>query len=228
LIDILILALFAVFILFRLYSVLGSRTGPEKKTPSQHGPYGSPQKSSDLKKNRQNVDGKEDVIDVFFEQTEKGVKGGQLILEAFKRKESSFDVPSFLEGAQVAFETILKAFSTSDKKTLKYLLSPHVFSLFIKDIDARKSAHQTLQILIKDLSVEIINARLTPHTMEINVQFESEQTHTLTSPNSSISKPPIVSQEVLMCTDLWTFEKALNTQDPNWILTATEEGNPSS
>ena len=226
-IDILILALFAAFILFRLYTVLGTRTGPEKKTAPQQ-PYAPSQKSSNVKKKAQNIDGKEPVIDVSFEQTEKGVKGGQRILESFKKKDETFDVPSFLEGAQAAFETILKAFSSSDKKTLKSLLSPHVLSLFIKDIDDRATSHRTLQILIKDLTAEIINARLTSHAMQIDVQFESEQTHTLTSPNSSISKPPIISQEVLMCTDLWTFEKALNTQDPNWILITTEEGNPPS
>ncbi|MBS0186215.1 MAG: Tim44 domain-containing protein [Proteobacteria bacterium] len=224
-IDILILALFAVFILFRLFTVLGSRTGTEKDPFQEPSP---PEKDSNLKKKAKRFFSKEAIIDVPFEQTEKGVKGGQRILESFKKKDSTFNVQEFLEGAQSAFETILKAFSNSDKKTLKSLLSSKVFSLFIKDIEAREEKHQTLQILIKDLNAEILNARLTSHTMEIDVQFESEQTHTTTSPNSSISKPPIVSQEVFMCIDLWTFEKPLNAQDPNWILIATEEGPPSS
>ncbi|HQS84640.1 MAG: hypothetical protein B7Y25_07000 [Alphaproteobacteria bacterium 16-39-46] len=225
-IDILILALFAVFILFRLYTVLGSKTGLEKKTP--HQPFSPAQKTSDLKKKAKSFFGDDTVIDVPFEQTEKGVKGGQHVLESFKKKDSTFQVHQFLEGAQTAFETILTAFAASDKKTLKSLLAPKVFSFFVEDIEKRENDHKTLQILIKDLNAEIINARLTSKTMEIDVQFESEQTHTLTIPNSSISKPPIVSQEVLICTDLWTFEKPLNVQDPNWILIATEEGSPSS
>lgn len=225
-IDILILALFAVFILFRLFSVLGSRTGTEKD-PFQKSSSPS-EKNSNLKKKAKRLFRKESVIDVPFEQTEKGVKGGQGILELFKKKDSTFNVQEFLEGAQSAFETILKDFANSEKSTLKQLLSPKVFSLFVKDIESREEKHQTLQILIKDLNAEILNARLKSHTMEIDVQFESEQTHTVTSPNSSISKPPIISQEVFMCTDLWTFEKPLNAQDPNWILIATEEGPSSS
>ncbi len=225
-IDILILALFAVFILFRLYTVLGSKTGLEKKPP--HQPFSPAQKTSDLKKKAKSSFGDDTVIDVPFEQTEKGVKGGQQVIESFKKKDSTFHVPEFLEGAQAAFETILTAFAASDKKTLKSLLAPKVFSFFVEDIESRENDHKTLQILIKDLNAEIINARLTSKTMEIDVQFESEQTHTLTTPNSSISKPPIVSQEVLICTDLWTFEKPLNVQDPNWILIATEEGSASS
>lgn len=223
-IDILILAIFAIFILFRLYTVLGTRTGDEKDHFSAKESFSN----KDLKTKVKKVLKRGNIIDVSFEQTEKDVKGGQEVLNMFKQKDRSFEVQGFLKGAHIAFETILTAFAKSDKKTLKNLLSPEVFELFEKDIETREKAHQNLEILLKDIKGEIMNARLTSKMMEIDVQFESEQTRTFTTRSSSENSPPRISQEVLICTDLWTFKKFIDSKDPNWILSGTHEAHISS
>ena len=230
-VDLIIFALIAVFILYRLYSVLGSRTGTEKKrsNPFEAQPQSEESSSSNVVNIRSGKKKKpffqtDEVIDVPFELTEKNVKGGQKVIDALKKKEADFSVADFLMGAKIAFETILKAYAHADKKTLKALLSSSVMGLFLKNMEERAKKKQSLDITIKDLTAEIMDARQRGQTIELDVQFVSEQTHTMKTPNPDLSQEDIVSQEAQACVDLWTFEREVGSLSPNWTLVATGEG----
>lgn len=232
-VDLIVFALIAVFILYRLYSVLGSRTGTEKKRPNPFSPRSEESSSSNVvdissaKKKKSSLKSRE-VVDVPFEMTEKDVKGGQKVIDALKKKEPDFTVAHFLAGAKIAFELILKSYAHSDKKALKPLLSPTILNLFITDMEKRSKADQSLDIAISELTAEILDARQVGQKIEFDVQFVSEQTHTIKTSKSEHSQEETVSQEAQGCVDLWTFEREIGSSSPNWILVATGEGSLSS
>ena len=224
--DIIIIAALAIFVLFRLYKVLGSRTGFEKpfspSEPTERSTHEKSPKSQNKAQHKTHDKAQESVIDVNFEQTEADVKGGQDVLDQLKKEDPNFTVPSFLKGAQIAFEAILNAFAACDEGTLKSLLSPKIFSLFMKEVEKRKSSHEELKIRIHDLTAEITDARFVRQFIEIDVAFSSEQTHTFTS--SLTPKTSLPHQEVIGCKDIWTFQRKRSSQDLNWVLINTQEG----
>ena len=223
--DILFFALIAAFLFFRLFSVLGSRTGEEKKRPN---PFSkktkkeedenvvdfSQRRGREAKKNQSSK-----IVDVPFEVTEIGVKGGQKALDAIKKRDASFSVAHFLKGSETAFSMILKAFAAGDTKLLKRLLSSKVYDAFSADIEQRKKSGMTLDIDITSIHPEIVDAHLTKDNATINVRFESEQRHTTNTPENDEKS----NQEAFLCTDIWTFERILNNPNPNWILINTQE-----
>ena len=98
--DIIIFAVIAVFIIYRLRSVLGKRTGFQKKPVDQH-----------FVKKQPTQEKKEAVVPQLKESEQK--------LEAVYKKIPSFEHKKFLEGAKKAFEIIITAFNKGDKETLK-------------------------------------------------------------------------------------------------------------
>jgi predicted lipid-binding transport protein (Tim44 family) len=152
--DIIIFAAIAVFIIYRLRSVLGKRTGFQKKPIDQHFVKKQPKKE------------KEEVKIPHLKENEKK-------LEDVYKKVPSFEHKVFLEGAKKAFEIIITAFNKGDKDTLKTLVSPGVYKAFETAINGGsnnpKSQFYSLVIDgIDDAKVE--NGKIT-----IGVNFISEQ-----------------------------------------------------
>jgi predicted lipid-binding transport protein (Tim44 family) len=152
--DIIIFAAIAVFIIYRLRSVLGKRTGFQKKPIDQHFVKKQPKKE------------KEEVKIPHLKENEQK-------LEDVYKKVPSFEHKVFLEGAKKAFEIIITAFNKGDKDTLKTLVSPGVYKAFETAINGGsnnpKSQFYSLVIDgIDDAKVE--NGKIT-----IGVNFISEQ-----------------------------------------------------
>ena len=119
----------------------------------------------------------------------------------------NFDHNKFLDGAKMAFETIINAFNTGDKKTLKNLLTKDVFKSFEKAIDAKKieSDWQFYSLTID----KIENVKYDSTNINICVSFTSEQFKN--NDENTITKKQ----------DTWTFQKRINTDDPKWLLAST-------
>jgi predicted lipid-binding transport protein (Tim44 family) len=233
-IDLLFLALVAAFVFFRLFGVLGSRDGHDKKRTSPFSsakkPTSRDDKASDSKSpNSKTMAGLEkifgnwgegnigDVIDVAHESTEIGVKGGQTTLNKLKKKDPAFQVNVFLKGAKNAFPMILNAYAEGKLDKVKSYVHDDVLNAFSLGIQARQKAKETLEIVIQDLRAEIVNATIIHNMVQIEVEFHSEQLHKVRKGGDSF-------QEALACVDLWTFERALDGKNPNWILIGTQEG----
>ena len=152
--DIILFAAIAGFIIYRLRSVLGKRTGFQKK-PTDHQP-----KYKELKEEEQN-------------QKIPSLLDNQLKLETVYKKVSNFDHKQFLDGAKKAFEIIITAFNNGDKKTLKNLVSQDVYNAFEKAIDENTNnpSAQFYSLIID--SVE--NAKVENNTISISLNFISEQ-----------------------------------------------------
>jgi len=184
--DILIFAAIAGFIIYRLRSVLGKRTGFQKNI--------SEPKPQETKK-------QEDV------QKIPSLMDNETKLEVVYKKVNNFNHREFLDGAKKAFEIIISSFNNGDKKTLKNLVSKDVYSAFEKAIDEKTNNPESQ---FYSLIVEgIADAKVENDTISISVNFISEQM--LNNDEGSIVKNK----------DTWTFEKAVNSSSPIWILTQT-------
>ena len=150
--DIIIFAVIAVFIIYRLRSVLGKRTGFQKNTTQQQF----------VKKETEQI-----------QQKTPQLKENEQKLETVYKKVASFDHRVFLEGAKKAFEIIITAFNKGDKKTLKDLVSKDVYNAFKSAIDSKSNnPNSQFYSLVVD-SIEyasVENAKIT-----IAVNFISEQ-----------------------------------------------------
>ena len=152
--DIILFAAIAGFIIYRLRSVLGKRTGFQKK-PTDHQP-----KYKELKEEEQN-------------HKIPSLLDNQLKLETVYKNVRNFDHKQFLDGAKKAFEIIITAFNNGDKKTLKNLVSQDVYNAFEKAIDENTNnpSAQFYSLIID--SVE--NAKVENNTISISLNFISEQ-----------------------------------------------------
>jgi len=150
--DILIFAAIAGFIIYRLRSVLGKRTGFQKNI--------SEPKPQETKK-------QEDV------QKIPPLMDNETKLEAIYKKVNNFNHREFLDGAKKAFEIIISSFNNGDKKTLKNLVSKDVYSAFEKAIDEKTNNPESQ---FYSLIVEgIADAKVENDTISISVNFISEQ-----------------------------------------------------
>ena len=150
--DIVIFAVIAVFIIYRLRSVLGKRTGFQNKPNKQQF-----EKTQTIEK----------------EKKIPQLKENELKLENVYKKSPSFDHKSFLEGAKKAFEIIITAFNKGDKNTLKGLVSKDVFDAFESAInDGSNNPNSQFYSLLID---SIQDAKVENGKITIAVNFISEQ-----------------------------------------------------
>ena len=150
--DIIIFAVIAVFIIYRLRSVLGKRTGFKKNT------------------NQQEFVKKETILD---ELKIPQLKENEQKLEAVYKKVNSFNHKEFLEGAKKAFEIIITAFNKGDKSTLKNLVSKDVYNAFEGAINSgSNNPNSQFYSLVID-GVE--DAKVEGGKISIAVNFTSEQ-----------------------------------------------------
>ena len=152
--DIILFAAIAGFIIYRLRSVLGKRTGYQKKADDHKPVY-------------KNVDDKPK------ENKIPSLLDNQLKLENVYKKVDNFDHKQFLDGAKKAFEIIITAFNKGDKKTLKNLVSNDVYLAFEKAIDNKTNnpSSQFYSLIID--SVE--DAKVDNDNISISINFISEQ-----------------------------------------------------
>ncbi|WP_413204533.1 Tim44/TimA family putative adaptor protein [Rhodospirillum sp. A1_3_36] len=211
-IDIIVIAMVAAFLVLRLRSVLGRRTGEEKQRFDPTAGPGAPESG-----------GRDNVIDlpgrgpVASEAADGTVAGG---LTQIQLADPSFDPNGFVAGAQGAFKMILSAFAEGDKATLKPLLAGEVYQNFVRAIDEREAADETMETeLISMKTVAITEARMEGSDALVTVTFKTEQVNIIKNSDGQVvdGDPNTVEQ----VTDIWTFRRDTNSGDPNWELLAT-------
>jgi len=202
--EIIIFAAVAGFLLVRLRSVLGRRTGTEKRIdpfaprpapPPRPSPFTAPNASQGPV-----IEGQATPV-ANAPAAAKTPGAG-----AIKAADSSFDESAFLKGARGAFEIVINAFAAGDVAALRPLLAPNVLDSFVGAIRARGGS-KLPSPLVSIKSAEIIESAVEGATALITVKFVSEQN----------AEGNAVEEHV----DGWTFSRSLRTRDPNWTLIAT-------
>jgi predicted lipid-binding transport protein (Tim44 family) len=219
--DILILAMLAAFIIFRLRSVLGRRTGHERP-PSDA--FSRSLETDKKARDRDNVvalperdDAKEKPAKEPTTPLEKGVA-------AIRAADPSFDEAGFIEGAKAAFEMIVTSFAMGDLSKVKAFLAKDVYENFADAVEERLKAKETLETTVVGFkSAALTDARMVERNAQVTVKFVSEQINASRDRNGAvIDGNPETPVDV---TDIWTFARDTRSRDPNWALIETSSPN---
>lgn len=227
-IEILFFAGIAAFVGYRLYMVLGKRTGNEQP------PFDAVNPRERVERPRAAAAPAEEKVvplsrgrealrplakDSVFNSIEPGSKLAAS-LNSIREQDPGFDADAFMKGAKGAHEMIAKAFADADRESLKPLLAEDVFASFEGAIASRERAGQKMEFAfvgLKEAKIEV--ATLRGRIAEITVRFVSELiSATRDAAGVVIDGAAGVVREV---TDVWTFARDTKSSDPNWKLVAT-------
>ncbi|MBW7835183.1 MAG: Tim44 domain-containing protein [Sphingomonadales bacterium] len=219
-IDIIFLAMLAVFIALRLRSVLGRRTGHERP-PSEEATEraGAPeQKTAPTAAAAGHPAGEAPAADYRFilKSSSPAFDG----VDAIVRQDPSFSPESFAAGARSAYQLILEGFWQADSDAFRPFVSREIFQQFDGAIKARQAAgEQVKNTLEKVRAVEIVEAGVRDGMARVVVRFTADIiTMTVDKEGRVTEGNPVDTIEVK---DVWTFERQLASADPNWMLVAT-------
>ncbi|MBV9734406.1 MAG: Tim44 domain-containing protein [Acidisphaera sp.] len=218
-VDLVLFGMIAAFLVLRLRSILGRRTGYERPDPR-------PQ--ADLRRHPDGpvIEGRAEPAAV-----DAGSPGmaaasrlpdpasplGQTLVR-LRRIDRSFDPARFLEGAQAAFRLIVGAFAEGRRDTLRPLLGEETWRAFDAAITAREAAGETQRSEIKAIrEAAIEEAGLRDTVADLTVRFVSDQVGLTLGRDG---QPASGSEAVTEIVDLWTFERDLAARDPTWRLVA--------
>lgn len=221
----------AIVILFRLRSVLGTRTGTERppvqrrETPAKPGdekvvqmrPRPTPVADDNEEAERQ-ARRLEAEINQFGHGDEAVIAGLKAIAEA----DPGFSPKSFLEGAKSAYEMIVTAFAAGDRQTLRNLLDKEVYDGFEKAIKDREAAGHKVDFTFVGLpKIEISGAELDKRNASITIRFHAEVVQATRDKDGTLLEGN--ADQVTGIADEWTFARSPRSRDPNWKLVATSQ-----
>ncbi len=212
-VEIVLLAMVALFVGLRLYAVLGRRTGHEQQPVTR--PEAAP-----------GVEAPAPIADVAAERSEgSGLvyeEGAASGIRAIVAADSSFDVARFLEGAQSAYRMILEAFWRGDRDELRPLVSDEVFASFDEAIKERDAAGHRLENRLVTIERAVIeDAKLQGRVAAIDVRFDADIAAVTRNEAGEVVAGSL--SDAVATHDVWTFRRTLGTDDPNWLLVETDE-----
>lgn len=229
-----IFALLAAFVVWKLRSVLGTRSGTEKPPTNPFAPRvrGSLQPQPGESENRvitlpgaaepvaAPVVDKDDRWKPYAQPGSTAWAG----LDAIAAADRSFAIKPFIDGAKSAYEMIVTAFAAGNRDGLRNLLIPEVFESFATVIaDHEKRGEKITTTFVSIDKVHVDDASLRGNIAEIKVSYTSEIiTATRDQAGTVIDGSP---DKVVQINDIWTFSRDTGSRDPNWKLAATEAGN---
>jgi predicted lipid-binding transport protein (Tim44 family) len=214
-IELLVLFALAAVVLYRLKTVIGTRTGHEAppeflRRQQEARRAGVPQPVPD-------------VVTIPDEEETRGTpESGRAAVEAIRRVEPGFSTTEFLGGARHAYEMILMAYEEGDRDTLRSLLSPDVYQAFEQGMIAREEAGLRVEarfIGVREARADEIAFDPDTRIADITVKFVGELiTAVRDAENRVVEGDP---NEIRRQTDRWTFSREMGSNDPNWLLTGT-------
>lgn len=217
--EIILFAMVAGFLILRLRSVLGRRTGQERRRPD---PIGTRTAAEEARERDTVTALPERARPPERDETSAAVADPVELagIAQIRTADRGFDPGRFAAGAKLAFEMIVAAFAKGDSSGLRPRLSDEVFAQFDGAIRAREEAKQTLATTLVGIrEALIVDAGVEGRTAQITVKFVSEQINiTRDSEGRVIEGDP---SAVTTVTDIWTFARNAGSRDPNWTLVAT-------
>ena len=209
-----VFALLAVFVVWKLRSVLGERNSDEPQRPegdmfkTTTSPQDNVIRLPTMKPTPEQ-----------YSWTDFAAPESQLWtdLSALRTCDPQFDPAAFLNGAANAHELIVQAFAAGDLKTLKGLLGSDVFENFSQAIAGHQARGETLETtMVAQEKSNLESIELQGNEARISVRFRSKMI------SCTKDKAGVViegsADQVVDVQDVWTFARNLNSRDPNWKL----------
>ncbi len=187
-IDIILLAIFAGFIILRLRNILGRKTGHQGKVSSGYFPKGV-----------------ETLVEI---EKNESIKNNNVDEEVKKH---------FLKGANIAYEQIITSLANGDKGSLKSLLGKEIYSDFSKVIDERNKKELKYEMTFIGIkSSKVVEFKKIENIYKVTVNFVSEIISCVKDKNDKVieGNPDIIRS----ASDVWKFSKNMWSQDPTWYL----------
>jgi len=217
-IQLIVLAAVAVFLILKLRSVLGTRDGfekPGKPVAIDTDPASRPKRGFEVIEGGADADITDNVAE--------GSPAARA-LAGMKRAEPAFSVTDFLRGARGAYEMILTAFDKGELDKVLPFLSPEVYDSFLRVVEDRETRGLTVKssfVGIRDLA--LTGAEFNPETRdaELTMRFVSEITSTTRDKAGQVVEGN--ANEIKRQKDVWTFARRMGAENPNWQLVATGE-----
>ena len=209
-IDILLFGMIAAFLILRLRSVLGRRTGFERAAP----PASRPEAQGPV------IEGRAEPAPTRTLPAPDSAAGQGLV--RIRAVDASFDPARFLQGAEHAFRLIVAAFAAGKREDLRPLLTEETYRAFESAIVVREAAGEIQRTEIRAVpEATIEEAKLTGTQAEITVRFVSSQVNvTLGRDGQPVGGADAVTEII----DIWTFARDLARNDPAWRLAAARAG----
>ena len=225
-----IFILLAVFVIYRLRSVLGRRTGAEPPSLPRINPANPASGDGGNVVPLPTANGLRPANGVNQPPPADRWKGvaeadGPVAagLDALSAADRSFDASAFLNGAKAAYEMIVVAFAKGDRRSLRDLLSKDVFDGFVGVIGEREARGETVETTFVSIDkADLTDAQMKAKVAQLTVRFVSKII------TATRDKAGVViegsAEKVTDVTDIWTFARDTSSRDPNWKLVATEPG----
>lgn len=209
-IELVLFGMIALFLVLRLRSILGRRTGFERPPqPAQPAERAGPTQASP---NRA-----EPAAATNRQLPDIASPAGQALVR-MQELDRNFAPGNFLAGAEKAFGMIVTAFAAGDRAALRNLLSEETCTAFESAITAREAARQTQRTEIRAIPFAGVEAaELRGNLAAITVRFVSDQINVTLDPNGH---PVVGTDGITEITDIWTFERDLTSPNPAWRLAA--------
>lgn len=212
--QLLVLAGIAVFLILRLRNVLGTREGFEKPPVVDQAPVRRDGPAFEVIEGGPDLD----ITDHFPEDSDQGKA-----LAEMKRLEPSFNVGDFLGGARGAYEMIVMGYENGDLAEIQPFLSEEIYESFVDGVAAREDQGLTIEanfIGVRELELE--NATLDPETREaeITMRFVAELNSAVRDKAGDIIEGS--TSEIKRQKDTWVFARIMGSDDPNWLLVSTD------
>jgi predicted lipid-binding transport protein (Tim44 family) len=222
-VELILFAMVAAFLVLRLRSVLGRRTGFERP-PQPEGraagfdPRGAPRpaEAGAGDATPPTPPGRANRV-----LPDPRTPPGQA-LARIAQTDRSFEPQSFLDGAQAAFGMIVQAFAAGDRQTLRALLSDETYAGFEQAIAERERAgdrQRTELRAVNEMAIEA--AELRGSVADVTIRFVTDQINMTVGREGEVVAG---SDAVTELTDIWTFQRDLHAADPTWRLVATRSG----
>ncbi len=200
-IDILIFGVIAIFLIFRLKNILGTKTGFEETRVSEKTQNKQFTNVVPIKSDKRKID--------------------DLELKKILNIDPNFNVNDFLSGSTNFFKMVLESFVNGNLENIKNFTKPSVFKSFKSAVDERNREQETLIIDLKSIKEnKITKVTLTKSSIKLNVIFESFQIRALMDKSDEIIDGN--SENEILVKDEWVFERKINDKNPNWTLVETK------
>ena len=212
---IVILALVALFIGLRLYSVLGERTGHEQQPilkPADPEAVVEPRVNRPATVQPAVTDG----ADLAYLPT--AGPGVRALLAA----DPTFDVARFLEGAKSAYQMVLEAYWKGDASALRPHVDDHIFETFSSAIEQRQKDGLVLDNRLVNVEQALITSASAERDVAIvTVRFEADIAAVTRNGEGEVVAGSL--SDAVQTRDVWTFKRVIGSRDPNWVLIETDE-----
>lgn len=213
---IIILALVALFIGLRLYSVLGERTGHEQPILKPADPEADARVEPRAQtSSAASVAAAEPDELAYLPTAGPGVR-------ALLAADPSFDVGRFLDGSKAAYRLILEAFWKGDVEPMRPYVDAHVLETFAAAVDQRTKDGLVLDNRLVAIDQAIIaGAEVERSLALVTVRFEADIAAITRNSAGEVVAGSL--SDAVQTRDRWTFRRDISSRDPNWILVETDE-----